>query len=383
MPQNVFHDVTPINGGGRGLGCGRALFSSLIGVILMVIGVFTLFTNEREAVMTARALDQGSRIAVTVNSAAFTPANNGRLIHTVGMAQGVSPVADPVFKVWTPGLKLKRAVKMYQWAEESSEETEYALTGSRKITTYRYSTGWSSDPIDSNAFAHPAGHKNPPMRYGSLEFTAIPTKCGVFDLSANLINQIGGYRPLSMSTSDCHLIPHFVFDNGGLYRGRDSAQPHVGDVKITYSYVPASTVTVVARQKGHILTAYHVKSEGDVELLRVGKFDSAHMFGYARHQNSERTWDGRLLGFIFLSFGLMLASQLFLALFQWIPFLGDAMETLGCVASLGMGMVLSLLTIAAGWFYYRPVETGLLVAGGVVVIIAWLRSNALRRRNPA
>jgi hypothetical protein len=156
----------------------------------------------------------------------------------------------------------------------------------------------------------------------------------------------------------------------------------VGDVKVRFVFAPSSTVSVVAMQKGALLTAYHVRPEGEIELLRVGSFRPGDMFRYAQRQNVVHTWEMRFVGFLVMAFGVFLASQLVLWIFKLIPVVGDLMETLSCLGSLLLSLALSLATIAAGWIYYRPVETGVSIACGIILLVAlcWFANrNRLRR----
>lgn len=374
MSQDVFTEVTPLRGGG----CGGGILATLLGVILIAVAFYILFTNERDAVSAAQALERGSRMVVSVNPGVVLPANNGRLVHVTGFAHANAPVIDPIFHVATNGLKLKRKVEMYQWQEEQSTEKELY----RQVTTYRYVKEWTTDAVDSRTFRYPQGHKNPAMQYGSREFGVSPVICGAFALSGGLAAQIDDYSPVPVIAKWRKMLPRFSIHDGGLYRGKDPAHPQVGDVRVRFAFAPSSTVSVVAMQKNALLTAYPVSPEGEIALLRVGAFRSGDMFRYAEHQNAVHTWDMRLLGFIVMTTGLFLASQLVLWIFNLIPVVGDFLETLSCLGSLLLALALSLATIAAGWIYYRPVETGMSIACGIILLltVSWFaKRNRLRR----
>ena len=67
----------------------------------------------------------------------------------------------------------------------------------------------------------------------------------------------------------------------GLYIGADSAEPEIGELKVSFEVVPSPTeVSVVSRQKGNRLEPYLSKT-GTIEPLQVGLASADLMFNSA------------------------------------------------------------------------------------------------------
>jgi hypothetical protein len=120
-----------------------ALWQILVGLILVPIAVYFLFTNEGRAIQTYRALVEGAGLVISVDAAKIDPANEGKLIHIEGPVKAVGPLADADFGVRVDGaLALTRDVEMYQWVEKSeSHRSEERRVGKecRRLCRSRWS----------------------------------------------------------------------------------------------------------------------------------------------------------------------------------------------------------------------------------------------------
>jgi hypothetical protein len=163
-----------------------------------------MWWNEGRAVQTAKALQEGERAVVSVESAAVDPANDGKLIHTSGEARTQETLRDEVFGVQTmeaadcqptqaaARLRLRRTVEMYQWVESSS------TSSSSSGTTYSYRTEWKEEVVNARSFHH-SGYSNPTeMPFSTSVFSAERVSLGAFQLSGSLIEELDAWRPVAL-----------------------------------------------------------------------------------------------------------------------------------------------------------------------------------------
>ena len=108
---------------------GGALAGMAVGVILVLGGLTLLFGNEGRAVRAAQTLDEGGRLATSASPDRIDPAQEGRPIHVVGMAQAAGPLSDESTGLRISGLRLVRKVELYQWVETVRTETRTRLGG--------------------------------------------------------------------------------------------------------------------------------------------------------------------------------------------------------------------------------------------------------------
>lgn len=355
----------------------------LFGFILVAASFPLLFWNEGRAVRRAQALREGAAAVVSVDASAPDAGNEGKLVHLAGRAVPRGTLTDPQLGVSAEAIRLRRDVEMYQWREESESETRNKLGGGTEtVTTYTYERAWSSSLIDSSNFEEPFGHENPTSRpYDAWEADATEVTVGGFRLSASLIGSIGGAvsLPVTPEMMPAELADRARVAGGGFYLGADPSTPQVGDVRISFEQVPSTDVSIVARQSGGILAPYTTSGGGSIELLERGIHDAASMFSTAQTENTVLTWILRAAGVLIMWLGLSM-------IFRPLSVLADVVPILGRIVGAGAGLIalllasmMSLVTIAIAWIWYRPLLgiTLLVVAGGLVFLLA------KRMRTPA
>lgn len=90
-------------------------------------------------------------MVISVSSDTVDPANNGKLIHTQGLANTEEVLRDDVFGVSETATKLVRNVSMYQWKEDVTIETKEKVGGTKETkNTYNYSKDWNSSETNSS-----------------------------------------------------------------------------------------------------------------------------------------------------------------------------------------------------------------------------------------
>ncbi|MCQ2397647.1 MAG: TMEM43 family protein, partial [Lentisphaeria bacterium] len=188
--------VTVTTKQGYGSRIGGAFKGILSGIIAIVIGIVLLWWNEGRTVKRAKALNEGGKAVIPVQSDIVDAANDGKLIHTTGKTEVFADLVDSDFGITIPkGIQLERIVEMYQWVEESESKQEKKLGGSVETTTvYTYSKAWMKSIVDSSSFKE-EGHDNPVVNpVPEKNIYASSVALGAFQLTASQIQSIGQKR---------------------------------------------------------------------------------------------------------------------------------------------------------------------------------------------
>lgn len=374
---------------------------SLGGIIFgffFIIGAFVLlWYNEGRAVKTAKGLKEGKGQVVTITPDSVDRKFDNRLIHFSGMATSFDTLRDNLLGVEIPGLVIKRNVEMYQWVEKSESETKDKIGGAQETTTtYRYEKQWNGSLVSSSNFKE-AGHDNPTiMPVEGMMYEAQPITIGAYTINRGMAGGFNDYSSLPLGTiNDTAIIEVKKMLKGTvdnpynfssqlrhqktekhLFVGRGTAaSPDIGDIRISYSYVPFGVYTVVCRQENGQLMA-HTTSKGTyIQMLRKGSFSAEEMFDKALKENSVLTWILRVVGFLvmFMAISLILRP---------ISVLGSVIPILGRILNFGTGLFagiiaafLSLLTIGIAWVFYRPILGISLVAIAIGLVVYFGRKG--------
>ncbi|MBR5710744.1 MAG: hypothetical protein IKX40_08300 [Thermoguttaceae bacterium] len=145
----------------------------------------------------------------------------------------------------------------------------------------------------------------------------------------------------------------YIYYKDGFYKG-DPKKLAVGDVRVSFEYVPATeTISLISGQQGDTFTPYQTKFN-QIELVEKGVVSADAMFKHAHNANSMVCWALRLAGFLMMFFGLKMV-------FEPLRVIADVVPFIGSIVGMGIGFVafvfaagFSLLTIAIGWVFYRP-----------------------------
>ncbi len=378
--SDQFTEVTTEGWGSR---LGGSLIAALIGLILIPVSIALLYWNEGRAVDAIRALNRGAAMIVEVNATAVDPQSNGKLVYMSRMMQPTAPARDPAFGVTGDGLlRLSRVAEMYQWKEVTSSQSSQSVGGSKTTeTTYTYQHVWSDQPIASEQFKVPGGHQNPPMQVRSATFNGGEVKLGAYRVDASLLNKVTIFAPfLAQSPAP----PNYQAAGDGFYRGRDANQPAIGDVRVSFTAIPAQTISVAAAQSGDMLTAYRDTNGYTIVLAEPGVVSAAALFHDEKASESTLTWILRGGGFVLMLIGFVCITRPLTMLFAVIPFLESVVGAGAFLVALTLAVPITLLTIALAWIVHRPLIGGLLLVGAVAALflLRWLhprRSAQLAR----
>jgi hypothetical protein len=366
---------------GWGSRIGNSFIGALIGIVLIVASVVLLYWNEGRAVDASRALNQAASQVVEVNATALDPQANNKLVHMSGMMETSSPARDPLLGIGGPGLlRLKRQVEMYQWKQEEKTETQKNLGGSEtKKTTYTYRKEWSSETIDSSRFRETQNHRNPPMPINSTTIDSPDVKLGVYRVDPALLDNVSAFKPFAPGATPAG------YQNLGdvVYRAQNPSDPAIGDIRVTYSAVPAQTMSVIALQASGILAPYPGVNGYQVGLAEPGLVTADVMVKEKKHEEQSLTWILRGVGFAVMLIGFFLAGGPLATLVAFLPFLEDIVDVGVFLIAFMMAVPLTLFVIALAWFAHRPLLSGGLIVAGIAAAIGLRMLRRGRPRQPA
>ena len=347
---------------------GNAFKGIIFGLIFVAVSFPLLFWNEGRAVKRYKTLKEGGGAVISISADKVESANDGRLVHTSGMATTNETLTDPVFGVSSQAIKLQRTVEMYQWEQESqSTEKKKLGGGTETTTTYTYNKTWSENTINSGNFKQSQGHENPgQMPYHSDELLAETVTIGVFSLPPTMMQKINDYSQVSLGSD--YKLPETLTQKGRvtsdtIYFGNDPAVLQVGDIRVSFKEVKPLTISMIASQVNNTFEPYHAKAGGTIELLVSGVQSSDAMIQKAQKDNTIFTWLLRAAGYLvmFIGFAMILAP---------LSVFADVVPIFGTIVAAGTGFIsaliagfLAFLTIAIAWIFHRPVL-------GIILIIA-------------
>jgi hypothetical protein len=367
---------------GYGSRIGNSIKGVLFGALLFLIAFPVLWWNEGRSVKTAKGLAEGEKIAVDVSADKVDSANEGKLVHTSGRAEGKDQVKDDIFGVSAPGLiKLRRLVELYQWIETKSEKTEKKFGGSEeKVTTYNYAQNWDDEVHRSSEFRKPEGHENPEPAFTSKVIRSEDTHLGAFRLPGFMVNEWNDYRPHPLPAVDT--LPEGVRGKATasgewLYVGGKPDAPKTGDARVKFESVPPGDASVLAQQVKDTFEAYETGYGTTIGRIAGGVQSKQTMFAAAKSENTFMTWLLRAGGFLLMFIGLSMVLSPLRVMADVVPFVGSLVGAGTGLASFLLAAMGSCITIALAWLFYRPALgiALLLVAGG----LGFLLVKAMRK----
>jgi hypothetical protein len=245
--------------------------------------------------------------------------------------------------------------------------------GKETKKSYYYEKAWSDKPVSSAAFNQPEGHSNPTSwPYASREWIAGDAKIGAFRVPERLISRMKGTEPMAVAPGAFRtdVTPTPLPHQGGLFLGKDVANPEVGDMRITFKVLKPGPFSIISKQSQDLLALYRAASGAEVELVTAGTSDAATMFDTAVQQNTARTWGIRFGGFVIMAVGMMLLFRPIAAIGSWIPFLGRLVGAGVAMFGIMLAAVASLVVMALAWLAYRPVlSLSLLAVAGALIFL--------------
>ena len=174
--------------------------------------------------------------------------------------------------------------------------------------------------------------------------------------------------------------PATTVATGTIQGTANPGNPQVGDVRITWTMIPAEMpVSIVAVQTGTTFAPYVAKDSAadgyTVDLLETGTKTKDEMFQNAENANTVMTWILRLVGWLMMFMGLKM-------ILRPLEVLGDVLPILGDIIGIGTGIVafliatpVALVTIGIAWLFYRPILGIALLAGAVGLLVLLIKKK--------
>jgi hypothetical protein len=195
--------------------------------------------------------------AMAVASTDIDPLNESRLVSVQGvLGYEKAPLDDELGIVVDDAVVLLRRVEMYQWRET-------CVAG---VCTQ--SPAWSEEWIDTSTFQSRQAHSNPDdFPFTSRRFQASGIHLGAFKPAVGLIlAQLKTMpRTLRLSEMPANLAASASELDGGIFLGNDPLHPVVGDLRMSYSMIPAGPATLVGVQKADRLVVPAAPRQGKRE----------------------------------------------------------------------------------------------------------------------
>jgi hypothetical protein len=367
--SDQFTEVSTKSWGSRLL---ESLKGIIFGFILIIVSIILLWWNEGRAIHTENDLKDGSKNVVHLQSNIPVPENENKLVHLTGEISTTDTLKDPDFNISVKAVALRRNVFIYQWVENEEEETEKQLGGSEKITKkYTYTKEWVSNQINSDDFKNKYGHLNKSAYdFQNNSLKAKQVFVDSFKLSTDLINSAVKYEPYELDSNIINKSYKVSSDTIYLGSGNLGNNPVIGDMKISFDVVyPSKTVSIVSKQSNNTLVPFIGKNGSTISELVFGTVSANEMFKNAISRNSTLTWVLRLVGLICCIFGFMLILNPLVIIGDVVPFIGSILGIgTGLVSSI-FGFIVSFITIAIAWLFYRPIISIILIAVSVLFFI--------------
>ncbi|MCQ2443907.1 MAG: TMEM43 family protein [Mailhella sp.] len=318
----------------------------IAGACLIAAGAGIIGWNETRTAATQDAIAEMA--AATVELRAVSPVNaafDGKTVHASGMVTLSEPFVDPDFGVSANAVSLTRNVQFYLWREKSESRTRKGVDGKDEhYTTYSYDRSWGPDYVDSSTF-HEASARNSRANRKLLEKPREATvyssraMLGAYALPASMLKSMSGAKqsalsmdenakirmaslmadthsgwvrhilgyPLSAATSDVaeYAAQRLIHLQGNvLYFGLDPSHPAIGDVRVTYTAVAPSEISLIATVSGSSLKPF-VSSKGKtVTAVSSGSKSKEELCGAREQGNRTTAWILRALGALCAACGI-------------------------------------------------------------------------------
>lgn len=373
------------------------------GLIMFVVGTVLLFWNEGRTVKTTRMIKEADKACVELpEPGTVNPEFEGKMVHLVGFASTPEVFSDPTFGVSADNiLRMERKVEYYQLVERSETQTKENLDGSKtETTTYYYDEKWVDEPVDSKSFED-VDRRDANwtlITCENQEFVAKEAKVGAYSIPERMISSLSNESkmtinpdPEALAAVDEYAKKNYYtrrdlvqVSNNTIYVGLNPGTPAIGDVRITFYSVPQENVSIMAKVQGNTFTKFVAKNGYSMEVIRDGEHSQEEMVEEQKSANKALAWALRLLGFFLIYFGLK-------NIFSFLDTLTKIIPIVKYVVSFGIGLACflialawTIIVIAVGWIFYRPVlGIILLVAAAALIWYVWKKGKEKKEAEAA
>jgi hypothetical protein len=320
-----------------------SFMGAVFGVLIFLGSFVLLYWNEGRLDISSVA-----KTAVEVPANQPAPAQVGKLVAVTGPMTTNETLGDAYF---APGsyVAVRREAQMFAWEEESHTETKTNAGGSEtKVTTYSYSTKWTSSPENSSSFKR-GGHHNPQMAVKGATLRAKEATVGAFGLE--------------MADVDLPAFKSVALDEDNTQSGRVSgdylylndrpSSPRVGDIRLSYDVVPSGQkVTLFGRLDAADHVATYTHKSGDT-LYRAVNGTKADAVETMHGEHVMMTWILRAVGFGMMWMGLAMVLEPINVFLDVLPFLGGLGRGLTGFGTFLVAALLSVVTVIVSIVFHN------------------------------
>jgi hypothetical protein len=352
--SDEYTEVEVISWGSR---IGSSCMGLFLGILLFFASFFILYWNEGRV-----DFSQIASTAVEISATTPNPAAQGKLVSTTGSLTSNERLGDDLFL--NPGLYIAvdRTVEMFAWEETSQTDTKRNVGGSEtRVTTYSYSQDWTNTPSDSSSFNKPEGHQNPPKPLDDYSSRVSQAQVGIYSLDIPDIN-LPNFNSLALNPQNITVRDRFQLMGNYLYKGRGTIDsPEVGDLRIEYSVIPQGiTVTALGKLESNnqIVPYFHQRNHRFYRLFTGTRDEAVSLLS---NEYVIWTWVLRLVGFLIMWIGLLLAAAPISVILDFLPFLGSISRGITGTSTFIIAFVLSSMTILGSMLLHNLVALAIAV----------------------
>ena len=339
----------------------------LAGIILIIIGVVLLWWNEGRTVKVQKGINEAKDVYTQIKSDKVDSKYDGKLVSTNGKLDlsDAEELVDQDFGIKVKSALMERNVEMYQW-------TETCETDDNDNEKCSYKKEWVDHLVDSSNFKESSKHSNPSsMPYESEEFVAENVKMGAFTLPKDLLEKLSTKKDKTNAelTEEAKEVEGYAIVNKYITNVEED-NPVIGNVRVSFSYNDADSVSVLAVQTGDSFAKYTTKSGTSVYRIKEGTHTGEEIIQDMTDENKTIKWLLRLVGLLLEIFGFASIFSPIKKLAGFIPFLGGLVSMATGLIALLLGSSVTLVVIAVAWLRFRPILSIVLLAiVGVLIFL--------------
>ena len=395
-----------VNRTSYGKNVGNSFRGILTGLILIIVGTILIFWNENRAIKTYKAIGRAQDACVEMPDInTVSPDFEGKTVHATGVASTNEQLTDDIFGVAANALAIKREVEYYQWVEHTKTTTKEKIGGAtEETTTYTYEKEWVSSPQASADFKDP-NYRNRNFIYQRVDekdIVAENVSFGAYKLPPFIVKSIRGDEAATvqmdeatkqqwneavraqLGLTDAVETNYVTVKDNVVYLGPNMNNPEVGDVRITFTYVPNDQqISIIANVTGNTFAQYvDAKNGKTVSSVAMGSVSAEQMFESLKKSNKMWTWVVRLLLLILIIAGFRMLFRVVPTLLKVLPFLGKGVGTVLNLVCTVIGFAWTLVFMAIAWVSVRPVLAIAFIVVAIALIV-WLVIRGKKRQSTA
>lgn len=288
---------------------------------IIFAGLFFCYQSENQVARYNHLNNQASQVVVEMKDInKVDPSLEGKLAYAVGEAKSSQDLEDPVLGIKLNGFTFKRDVSYYQIVEHKKKRKKNSRTVAKKYDyRYTYKETWVEKPVSSASFYNSTYKEKavPPLiTLENLSLVASNVTFGAYHVSGDLVESAHNSTAVSpkLSAEEREKLARKLgvrneqlhITSSGIYIGKDPNTPHIGDVRISLSYVPMDKISLLAKVKGDNLERFHnPKDPSNISIgeIRTGEVLRELMFRESKTNATGGSSFKRILSLILVIFG--------------------------------------------------------------------------------